>query len=138
MPVTQDEAQSILGAAEAKAKEIGVRLTLVVTDEAGFLIALRRMDGASRVSTEVTPAMAYTAAAFRRSGPELMRLQDAPFFKAWSNMHGGGMFIGEGAFPLMRDGQMLGVVATGGGQEEQDREAAKAGADAFEALARVK
>ncbi len=51
MPVTQDEAQSILGAAEAKAKEIGVRLTLVVTDEAGFLIALRRMDGASRVST---------------------------------------------------------------------------------------
>jgi uncharacterized protein GlcG (DUF336 family) len=135
MPLTQEEAQKVLNAAEEKAVAIGVRLTLVVTDEAGYLIALRRMDGASRVSTEVTPAMAYTAAAFRRPGPELMRLQEMPFFRAWSNMHGGGMFAGEGAFPLMREGQMLGVVATGGAQEEQDRECAKAGADAFAAFA---
>jgi uncharacterized protein GlcG (DUF336 family) len=120
-----------MDASQAKALEIGVRLTLVVTDEAGFLIALRRMDGASRVSTEVTPVMAYTAAAFKRSGPELMRLQDAPFFRAWSSLHGGGMFVGEGMYPLMREGEMVGVVACGGGQEEQDRQAAQAGAEAW-------
>lgn len=131
MSVTLADAQKLLAAAQAKAEELGVKMSMAVTDENGVVTALQRMDGGGRVAAEVILPMAFTSAAFRRAGADLMRLQELPFFQTFAAIHGGAVLAGKGSIPLRQGDQIVGIMVAAGGSEDQDEEVAKAGVAAF-------
>ena len=56
MSVSVAEALKIIDQAHAKASELGVNVTVAVVNDAGFLIALARMDGAHSLSPQLAEA----------------------------------------------------------------------------------
>ena len=63
--LTLAEANLILDAAQAKSEEIGIAHVLCVADNAGYTIALRRLDGGKVTSVQIAENKAFTAAAKR-------------------------------------------------------------------------
>ena len=63
--LTLDDARVMMGAAEAKAREIGVDMDIAVTDDGGSLLMFHRMDNARITSIDIAISKAFTAAAAR-------------------------------------------------------------------------
>lgn len=135
--LTLEDAQIILGAAEAKAKEIGVAETVCVCDDGGHPIALHRMTGARITGVEIAIAKAFTAAGHRRathkfntppSGPAL------PGNEAFGihAMHPGKFAVFVGGFPVEVDGEVVGGIGVSGGNGEQDTLVGEAGMAALQ------
>ena len=57
-------ASAVLGAAEAKARELDATMVVAVVDAAGLLKAFMRMDGAPQGSVDWTIDKAFTAVSF--------------------------------------------------------------------------
>jgi uncharacterized protein GlcG (DUF336 family) len=58
----------------AKARELGIAVSLVVVDEFGQLVQLDRMDGASLMSPDIAEGKAVTALNFKRPTGEVEKL----------------------------------------------------------------
>ncbi|MCG2741700.1 MAG: heme-binding protein, partial [Syntrophaceae bacterium] len=65
--LTLDDACVMMGAAEAKAREIGVDMDIAITDDGGSLLMFHRMDNARITSIDIAISKAFTAAAARKS-----------------------------------------------------------------------
>jgi uncharacterized protein GlcG (DUF336 family) len=65
--LTLDDARVMMGAAEAKAREIGVDMDIAITDDGGALLMFHRMDNARITSIDIAISKAFTAAAARKS-----------------------------------------------------------------------
>jgi len=115
--------------AQAKAAELGIRITLAVVDEGGFLIAVARMDGAPPLSPQVAEAKAVGAAMLHRDGASLAELaKDRPgFFSVADRLVRVPIVPGLGSVLVKRDGKVIGAVGVSGGRPEQDLECAEAG-----------
>jgi uncharacterized protein GlcG (DUF336 family) len=59
--ISFDLAHRMVGAAAAKAKEIGVPQVISVIDDTGYLRAFARMDGAPLMCDEIAASKAFTA-----------------------------------------------------------------------------
>ena len=129
MPLTFAEAQRTIGGAHTKAESLGIRVTVAVVDEGGFLIALGRMDGAPPISPQVAEAKAVGAAMLYRDGASLAELaKDRPgFFSVVDRLVRVPVVPGLGSILIKRDGDVLGAVGVSGGRPEQDLECAEAG-----------
>jgi len=64
--LTLGEAHAILDAAQKKAEELGIPEVLCVADNAGYPIALRRLDGGKVTSVQIAMNKAFTAAGHRK------------------------------------------------------------------------
>src|SRR5260370_17736650 len=64
--LTLGEAHLILDAAQKKAEELGIPEVLCVADNAGYPIALRRLDGGKVTSVQIALNKAFTAAGHRK------------------------------------------------------------------------
>src|SRR5579875_3921532 len=124
-------AQTMINAAIAKAREIGVPMTVVVVDDGGNLKAAARMDGSGFGGIEIVLRKAVTAAGFRSSTQALGdRAQSDPArLASFANLPH--IWLGGGGLPVMRGGELLGGSGAGGGTPEQDTEVAQAGVAAF-------
>src|SRR5207237_688982 len=69
--MTLDEALACNDRGIAKAKELGIQVSLVVVDELGQLVQLDRMDGAALMSPDIAEAKAVTALNFKRPTSEI-------------------------------------------------------------------
>lgn len=129
MPLTTKEAQDVLVRAHAKASDLGIRVTVAVVDEGGFLIALSRMDGAPPLSPQVAEAKAVGAAMLHRDGGSLAELaKDRPgFFSVADRLVRVPIVPGLGSVLVRHEGKVLGAVGVSGGRPEQDLECAEAG-----------
>jgi glc operon protein GlcG len=129
MPLTTKEAQDVLARAHAKASDLGIRVTVAVVDEGGFLIALSRMDGAPPLSPQVAEAKAVGAAMLHRDGGSLAELaKDRPgFFSVADRLVRVPIVPGLGSVLVRHEGKVLGAVGVSGGRPEQDLECAEAG-----------
>jgi glc operon protein GlcG len=125
--LTADDAERILHAARAFAVARQWRVTIAVVDDAGFLLRLERMDGASFQSPEVATMKAKTAALSRgptkrmedmvRERPGMLRFPDRlPI---------------QGGLPLMHEGECVGGIGVSGVQSHEDEEIAAAGVAAL-------
>jgi glc operon protein GlcG len=130
MPMTLEAAETIIEGAIKKAEELGIKISTVVLDEYGHLIALRRMDGCRKASWEVAKAKAMTSANFHRPSEALAQ---APFFSAGPVIAGKQIATLPGGLPVHDGDKVIGGVASGGGTGEEDAECTKAGLEYLKA-----
>ena len=129
MPLTLEQAQTVIDAAHETARGEGLRVTVAVVDEGGLLQALGRMDGAPPLSAQIAEAKAVGAALWHRDGDQLASVQSdrAAFFATVSSMVRVPLVPADGSV-VIRDGdKVLGAVGVSGARPEQDRACAEAG-----------
>ena len=130
MPLTLQEAQTIITAAHERAAEIDAAVTVAVVDEGGHLQALGRMKGAPPLSAPIAETKASSVALFRRDGAALRQMQEASpgFFAQLDRITRVPILAGAGAALILRGDTVLGAVAVSGGLiPGQDDECAEAG-----------
>ena len=129
MPLTLEQAQTVVDAAHEKAREDGLPVTVAVVDEGGLLQALGRMDGAPPLSAQIAEAKAVGAALWHRDGDQLAAVQAdrAAFFAAVSSMVRVPIVPADGSVVIRRGETVLGAVGVSGAKPEQDRACAEAG-----------
>jgi glc operon protein GlcG len=129
MPLTLEEAQTVVAGAQEHANQLGIRVTVAVVDEGGHLQALARMDGAPPLSAQIAESKAVGAAVWHRDGDALHLLHDGrpAFFGQVDRMVRMPLIPGAGSVLIRRSGGILGAVGVSGGLPEQDRECGQAG-----------
>jgi len=132
--LTLDEADRIIDAAIAKGRELGLgRLTVVVLDEGGHAIAMKREDGSEFLRPRIATAKAWGALGMGLPSRLLFeRSQRMPvFFGALSDLAEGGLVALPGGVIIRDDdGSILGEVGVSGDVSEPDEVCAVAGVEA--------
>jgi glc operon protein GlcG len=119
--LTHAASLKMLQAGVTKAEEIGCKVSLAVVDQSGRLIDFLMMDGARHFSIVTTTRKAITSASQRQPtgyAPEENALSMSVRMGDFTNVPGG--------FPIVVGGEVIGAVAAGGAQIEQDVVVAKA------------
>jgi uncharacterized protein GlcG (DUF336 family) len=129
MPLKLEEVQKVIAAAHDKARQMGIRVTVAVVDEAGLLQGLSRMDGAPPMSPQVAEAKASGCAWTGRDGAALAQVyQDRPgFFAVIKELARTPLVPGLGSALVKRGDTVLGAVGVSGGKPEQDLDCCTAG-----------
>src|SRR5436305_9376626 len=124
MAISQAQARTIIDAAQAHARSLGITVTVTVVDEGGLVKSADRMDGAPPLSAQIAEAKAQGAAVWHRDGHALAEVaQERPaFVSAVSQMSRLPLIAGAGSI-VIRDagGAVLGAVGVSGGKPDQDR-----------------
>ena len=133
MSLTLALAEQFIAAAKQKAQEKGWDMSFAVTDSAGNLVALARMDNARWLTTGVAQSKAFTAATFRRTSREVAELaaSRSQLFTSVAEIIGRPLLLAGGGLPLAVNGEFLGGVGASGGTEDEDIECARAALDAL-------
>jgi len=125
--ITIEAASRLIGAAEAKAREMGIPMCIAVCDCDGTLKAFSRMDGAPLLSVEIAQDKAYTAISFGMATDEWFEFvkNDAPL------LHGiiktDRLIVFGGGYPIKTDAGIVGGIGVSGGHYSHDMEVAQAG-----------
>ncbi|GAA3293795.1 MULTISPECIES: GlcG/HbpS family heme-binding protein [Dactylosporangium] len=129
MPLTLDEAQTVIAGAHERAGELAAFVTVAVVDEGGHLQALGRMNGAPPLSARIAETKAASVALFRRDGAVLRTMQETSpgFFAQLGQALPVPILVGAGAVLLRRGETIVGALAVSGGTVPgQDDECAEA------------
>jgi uncharacterized protein GlcG (DUF336 family) len=125
-------AEQVIDAACERATEMGVPQNIAVVDNAGHLVAFRRMDGAKFFSIEIALAKAYTAAGARKATADIgPATQPGEGGFGAQNLHGGRFTTLPGGVPLTFEGVVVGAVGVSSGTVAEDRIVADAAAAWF-------
>ena len=133
--VTYAAASAAVEAGLAKAAELGMRISIVVTDANGGMVAVARMDGASANGYKGALGKATAAASLGRSTQDFLEnrlMKDEALWRAISANPDS--FIVPGGFPLKVDGVTVGGVGVSGGRHEDDSKVALAAVQRFDEL----
>jgi uncharacterized protein GlcG (DUF336 family) len=121
--VTREAAHALIAAASAATRDMGISVTIAVTDAGGHLSALARDDHAPFLTVNVAIDKAWTAASFGLAThvwsdiiarPEVAQLAHQPRLVA----------VGGGV-PIVAEGRVVGGIGISGGNARQDRDAAE-------------
>lgn len=127
-----DLAVKLIERVEDKARQMGMKVVVAVSDAAGRPIAVHCMDGAYHGSFDVAVNKTYTSTAFQMSTAKLAKL-----CKPGSELYGlqfsndGHVMILGGGEPLMIGEVMVGALGVSGGSAAQDSELAEYGRNIF-------
>jgi glc operon protein GlcG len=127
MSLTLEEANRILAATLAKARQLNIKVSAAVCDAGGRLVAFQRMDGAIWAGVYGSQGKAVASAAFGRTSGEMAARADQPTPRGIAAAEGGHMIMGQGAVPIIRDGVVIGACGVGGGTSQEDEDCARAG-----------
>ncbi len=125
--LTLAEAEAILQGSKAKLAELGLKMSVSVTDPRGDLIAMFRNDGASWRTPEISRGKAVASACMGVASGELAHRAGDAIFLPFTMIQGGHFIMGQGAVPVYRDGTLVGAVGASGGTSQQDEVVAQAG-----------
>ena len=126
--LTLQSAKLVIAAAEAEALKKGWPCVVAVSDSAGYLIALDRMDDSPMLaSVELAPAKARTAALFRKPSKALEDSIHAGRVAAVTS----GFVEMAGGLPLTVNGELIGAIGVSSAQPDWDVQIAAAGAAAL-------
>jgi uncharacterized protein GlcG (DUF336 family) len=124
-------AEKAVAAAAKKAADLKLKMCIAVADEAGDLKAFARMDGAPKLSIQISQDKAYTAASYSmptHSWFEFIK-NDPPLLHGIT--HTPRLVVFGGGFPIMLKGEMVGAIGLSGGHYSQDMECARAALEAI-------
>lgn len=126
-------ATAAIDAATARARELGVAVSVAVVDAGGNLIAFLRMDGAEIAGPALAVDKAYTAVANRVSTAELAEQAGpgGPLFGLHACANGRFVIFGGGV-PVRAGDAVVGAVGVSGAAVSQDVTCAEAGCAAAE------
>ena len=127
MYINSSEAQKILQASQAKAQQMGVKVSISVVDGRGDLLAMVRLDGASWRTALISKGKAYASANFGVASAELTARATSPVMQSFMLQVRGEAVLAQGAVPVLRNGQVAGACGVSGAKSEEDEEIAKAG-----------
>ena len=130
--LTLEEAQDILKAALAKAKEVAVPMNIAVVDAGGNLKIFARQDGAFLGSIDIAQKKAKTARYFTMSTAELGASAQPGKELFGIEVTNNGLAIFGGGELLVRGGVVVGAIGVSGGSVVDDTTVAKAGAAALQ------
>ncbi|HXG36408.1 MAG TPA: heme-binding protein [Dehalococcoidia bacterium] len=128
MALKQEDAERVAAGALAKARELGIGITVCVVDEWGHLMAMRRMEGVRFATIDIAMGKAFTSAAFQRKADIMPPL---PFFAGSFEVAGRQVVPLIGGMPIREGERVVGGVGCAGGTGEQDLECSEAGVAAF-------
>lgn len=125
--ITAESAQIAIAAAAAKAKQLGHAMTVAVSDEAGVIKAVQRMDGASELTLRIAQDKAYSAACMGRPTHTLWDVvkNDPPLLHGIVNYPR--LIVFGGGYPVIVAGKVVGAIGVSGGHYSDDMEVARAG-----------
>jgi uncharacterized protein GlcG (DUF336 family) len=121
----------IMAAAIAQAEELNIKVSVAVVDAGGRLLGLQRMDGAIWASAYGCQGKAVASAAFGQPSGAMQARAEAPTPSGIRQRSGSEMIFGQGAVPIISDGEVVGACGVGGGTSEEDEQCAAAGAAAL-------
>ena len=119
-------AEKAVSAAASKAAELKLRMCIAVTDDSGDLKAFRRMDGAPKLSIQISQDKAFTAASFSMATHSWFDFikDDPPLLHGIT--HTPRLIVFGGGFPIVIGGEVVGAIGVSGGHYTQDMECARA------------
>jgi len=121
--LTSTDVLNMAAACKAEAQTNKWSVTIAITDDAGALLYLERMDGAGPTTAEVAAAKARTSALTRRPSKFWEeRLKDRPGFVNFP-----GVLHIQGGLPIMYEGECVGAIGVSGVQSHEDEQIAQAG-----------
>lgn len=124
MSLTLEKANEIVAAALKAARDMGIPpVTVVVLDDAGYLKAMQREDGASMFRFDVARGKAWGAIGMGAASRVLAeRAQENPNFFVALAATGNGQFLPQPGAVLIRDdnGNILGAAGASGGTGDED------------------
>lgn len=127
-------AEAALAGAVAQAEALGVAAVIVVTDAAGGVTSLARLDGAPPIAIRHALAKANSATGLKRSTDDFLTKRLTTDDVLWRAISGrSDAFVVQGGFPLTVDGKVVGAIGVATGSHEHDSEIAQAGVAALEA-----
>lgn len=130
--MTLETAERAARAAMAKAKAMGVNITVSVVDESGRLVLTLRGDGTGFLTTDTSRAKAVAAVNYKQSTMEIVGKHGTnPFWSAVPTVTRGEALPTGGATPIRREGRIIGGIGCGGGSSQEDQDIADAGAAAI-------
>jgi len=125
--LTSTDVKKIIAACEAEAAKNKWAVAISVLDDSGILLGFARMDGAPRISGEVSIGKARTSAMTGRPSKFFEdRVKERPAFVGFP----AGILI-QGAVPLMHQNECVGAIGVSGVQSHEDEQVAQAGVGAL-------
>ena len=124
--IDAEMAEKAVAAAASKAAELKLRMCIAVTDDSGDLKAFRRMDGAPKLSIQISQDKAFTAASFSMATHSWFDFikDDPPLLHGIT--HTPRLIVFGGGFPIVIGGEVVGAIGVSGGHYTQDMECARA------------
>lgn len=121
--ITRASAAALIQAARVAAQDMGIQVTIAVTDMAGHLKAFERDDNAPLLTADVAVDKAWTAASFGL-GTHVWNaiLGDG---KVAQLAHRPRMVAVGGGCPIVESGKVVGGIGISGGNALQDQQAAE-------------
>jgi uncharacterized protein GlcG (DUF336 family) len=127
MQITSNQAESLIKAAQAKAADIGIAVSIVVLDNAGHLKGFSRMDGAWLGSIDVAMKKARTSVLFEAETQDFGEVCKPGAQASGLERTNDGLITFAGGIPVKAaDGQLIGAIGISGGQVAQDFAIARA------------
>jgi glc operon protein GlcG len=120
--------KTIVAAAEAKAKELNVSVTICVVDESGNLLFLEKGETSSINTIEFAQRKARDAALYGSPSKDAADTIKKGNVEALAFPQ---FFPNQGGLPIKVDGQVLGGISASGAKSEIDEQVAQAGLDAL-------
>ena len=129
--IDAETAEKAVAAAAKKAAELNLKMCIAVCDEGGDLKAFSRMDGAQKLSIQISQDKAYTAVSYSMPTHAWFEFikNDPPLLHGIT--HTPRLIVFGGGFPIMLKGEMVGAIGVSGGHYSQDMECARAGLEAI-------
>jgi uncharacterized protein GlcG (DUF336 family) len=129
--ITLEAAQRLIGAAQAKAREMGKPMCIAICDSDGTLKAFSRMDGAALLSVQIAQDKAYTAISFGMATHEWHEFveNDPPLLHGIIKTER--LIVFGGGFPIKTEAGIIGGIGVSGGHWTDDMQVAQAGLDAL-------
>jgi len=124
--IDAETAEKAVAAAAKKAAELKLRMCIAVADESGDLKAFARMDGAPKLSIQISQDKAYTAASYSMPTHGWFEFikNDPPLLHGIT--HTPRLVVFGGGYPIKIDGDIVGAIGVSGGSVEQDMQCAEA------------
>jgi len=128
--LTLEAAEQIAAAAEIEAKQRNATVVIVVVDDGGYPIVIKRLNNTQVASVEVGIGKARTAAIFRRPSRDFE--EQIKNGRVASLVLPGATPL-QGGLPLAVDGKIIGAIGVSGNTPQEDEDIALAGVKAFAA-----